>query len=287
MAFPLPTAAVTGFAPANTYDAHRPSYPPEAVSGLLSHMGLAGIHGAKVVEIASGTGKFTQLLAAREEEFEILAVEPHEGMRRELETKNLQGVKVMDGHASKTPVGAEWGEGCIAAQAFHWFATAEALTEIHRVLRTGASFGMIWNVESYNQPQSWPTSSTWERDLSNMIMELDDGHGRFRHMKWMDVFDEQLKSNPIQALNDSLTNNMPCFSLPVGTDKMEWTTWLQPEQLWKRLSTLSQLVVMNDEEKARTREIFDRAMAREDCVKNNKGEVPLKGCTFFAWTQAL
>jgi hypothetical protein len=32
-------------------------------------------------------------------------------------------------------------------QSFHWFATNEALKEIHRVIRPEAAFGMIWNIE--------------------------------------------------------------------------------------------------------------------------------------------
>jgi hypothetical protein len=32
-------------------------------------------------------------------------------------------------------------------KAFHWFATAKSLKEINRVLRPGATFGMIWNIE--------------------------------------------------------------------------------------------------------------------------------------------
>lgn len=32
-------------------------------------------------------------------------------------------------------------------QSFHWFATNEALKEIHRVMRPEAIFGMIWNIE--------------------------------------------------------------------------------------------------------------------------------------------
>ena len=115
----LPDAAVKGFAPAHSYDAHRPSYPPEAVTGLLSHMDLAGMPKARVVEIASGTGKFTELLAAREEEFDVVALEPHDGMRRELEAKKLRGVTVLKGHASRMPVDEATAAGCIAAQVCH------------------------------------------------------------------------------------------------------------------------------------------------------------------------
>ncbi len=95
--FALPTAAAEGFKDAKAYDAHRPSYPPDAVESFLRHLHLADKANLNVVEIASGTGKFTELLAARHESFNIVAVEPHEGMRNQLTAKKLAGVTTLDG----------------------------------------------------------------------------------------------------------------------------------------------------------------------------------------------
>ncbi len=92
-------AALSGFAASSAYDSHRPSYPSEAVEQLLSALQVASIQNASVADLAAGTGKFTQLLAARPERYSIVAVEPHEGMRAELERKNLDGVKVLEGTA--------------------------------------------------------------------------------------------------------------------------------------------------------------------------------------------
>lgn len=91
--------AQTGFASAAAYDAYRPTYPPKALSELLTHLDVAGVKGAKVMDLAAGTGKFTELLSARDEEYDIVAVEPHQGMREQLEKKNLKGVRVLDGTA--------------------------------------------------------------------------------------------------------------------------------------------------------------------------------------------
>lgn len=85
--FGLAPAALEGFRNAAAYDAHRPSYPPEAVDALLEKMRLlsrdvnmvGGIGSgsgsstnnddekqdvARIVEIAAGTGKFTEALVA-------------------------------------------------------------------------------------------------------------------------------------------------------------------------------------------------------------------------------
>lgn len=126
----LPPAASQGFANAGAYDAHRPAYPATAVQKLLEHMRLADRPHARIVEVAAGTGKFTEALAARHEGYEILATEPHPLMRRQLEAKALRGVVVRPGPAQelgRAVVGdgngdgrEEWGDGVIAAQAFHW-----------------------------------------------------------------------------------------------------------------------------------------------------------------------
>lgn len=120
----LAHTAAEGFRDASAYDTHRPAYPAEAVQRLLEHMRLSDRAHARVVEVAAGTGKFTEALAARHEGFEVVAVEPHGAMRRELEGKGLRGVSVRDGRAEElggvAGLGGGWGEGCVAAQSFHW-----------------------------------------------------------------------------------------------------------------------------------------------------------------------
>ncbi|EHL03316.1 putative Uncharacterized methyltransferase C25B8.09 [Glarea lozoyensis 74030] len=175
--FQLDERANIGFGDASSYDKFRPSYPPEAVEKLLAHLGLSGVDGARVVDLASGTGKFTEfgLLAGRPEKFEIVAVEPHQGMRLELEKKELKGVKSVDGDACNIPLEDGWGDALIAAQKnvnCYRFATRDALNEIHRVLRPGATFGMIWNIEDYNSPLEWNASSKWEQKLKDIICQI-------------------------------------------------------------------------------------------------------------------
>lgn len=38
------------------------------------------------------------------------------------------------------------------AQAFHWFSTAQALAEIHRVLRPDGGLGLVWNRRDLDDP---------------------------------------------------------------------------------------------------------------------------------------
>ncbi|KAH7417217.1 methyltransferase [Cadophora sp. MPI-SDFR-AT-0126] len=285
--FTLDKRAATGFSNAAAYDQNRPSYPQEAVDKLLNHLGVAGVQNAKIIDLACGTGKFTELLAARPEDFEIIGVEPYAGMREILVKKGLGNrVKVEDGDAGNMPVEEDWGDACIAAQAFHWFATESSLREIHRVLRPGAAFGVIWNIDDYNAPKDHTATTPWEQKLKDLIDTTDDGHYRFRDMKWKEVFDQQQDTTPLQTLKDTFTDNLPSFSLPLGEESIKWTHWLSDEKIWDRFSTLSQIANLTEER----REGFHQevlAALKEHGERNQKGEVAMHGITYLAWTSRV
>jgi SAM-dependent methyltransferase len=114
--FALPDQATTGFKNASHYNKYRPSYSADAVESLLSHLGVSGQKDGRVIDLACGTGKFTELLAARPEQYNVLAIEPHEQMRTALISKNLENVKVVEGDAGNMPVENEWADALIAAQ---------------------------------------------------------------------------------------------------------------------------------------------------------------------------
>ncbi|KAI0432162.1 S-adenosyl-L-methionine-dependent methyltransferase [Xylaria sp. FL1042] len=284
----LPAVAQEGFKDAAAYDTHRPNYPPEAVETFLQHLNIAGAEDeVNVVEIASGTGKFTEILAARPERCAVKAVEPHGPMRDKLAKKDLPGVEVLNGKAEKIPVSDEWGDVCIVAQAFHWFATPEALKEIHRVLRPGAVLGMIWNVDEYNKPRDWPASTKWEQKLNDYILGFDDGLPRFRHWKWQEVFEQQPPANPVQAIRITFADHLPRFSLPLGENSVKWTMWLSEEALWARINTLSQIAVLKGEEREAAVDVFKNTLKGDDVERNEKGEIAAHGVTYFAWTDRL
>jgi SAM-dependent methyltransferase len=134
-----------GFDPgAEAYERNRPSYPAEAVSWLVDRLGIRP--SSTVVDLAAGTGKFTRLLLGR-----VLAVEPIQGMRRQF-VEVLPGVPLVAGVAEAIPFADASADAVTAAQAFHWFDTDRALTEIRRVLRPGGSLGLVWNRRDESMP---------------------------------------------------------------------------------------------------------------------------------------
>ncbi|TDZ34890.1 putative methyltransferase-like [Colletotrichum sidae] len=279
-----------GFSDAASYDAHRPSYPPDATQRFLEQLRIADAPHARVVDLAAGTGKLTEVLAARHEGFEIVGVEPHREMREELERKGLRGVEVRDGFAAATGLEAEWGDACVVGQAFHWFANEDALKEIHRILKPTAVLGLIWNIEDYNKPKHWKASTAWEQSLNELVFTLADDQPRFREFVWKDIFDRQLDANPLRAVRDIVLEGgrkMPLFSVPVGEDRVPFSVWLTPEALWKRVSTLSQVALLRGERAAAFKAKFDEILAGESVERNGKGEVALHGVTYFAWSSRL
>lgn len=192
------------------------------------------------------------------------------------------------------------------------FATEEALEEIRRVLKPEAVFGMIWNIEDCepvlnhathpaaapslpcshnitdNKPKSWKATTSWEEKLNQWIYSISrDGLPRFRDCAWQGVFERQLKSNPFQILKDSLSDKLPRFSLPLGEETLKWTVWLSEEALWARINTLSQVAVLEGEEKEAGIKTFKAALASDDVERNEKGEIALHGVTYMAWTDRI
>ncbi|KAH6611044.1 hypothetical protein Trco_001064 [Trichoderma cornu-damae] len=269
-------ASSTGFEDAKAYDAHRPSYPADAVQSLLTHLGVAGKAKARIIDLAAGTGKFTELLSARPEEYEVLAVEPTRSMRETLVDKGLRGVEVREGTAEAMDVEDAWADGIAVAQAFHWFANETALAEIHRVLKPGGTLAMIWNVEDYNKPAAWPAGSKWEQSLNERLFTLSDsGPPRFRHNSWPLVFGRQAKWEK------------PLFSTPIGEEKLPWTVWLDKAAVWDRVHTLSHVYTLEGEDKVAFKALFDHEVNGSNGEFNEEGQVGVHGVTLLAWSTKL
>ena len=129
------------------YERGRPGYPPAAVEWIAAGAGLGP--GSVVVDLAAGTGKLTRVLTGTGAR--VIAVEPIAEMRAQLTTM-LPGVEALEGTAEVMGLPDGSADAVTVAQAFHWFATDEALAEIARVLRPGGWLALVWNEGDSNQP---------------------------------------------------------------------------------------------------------------------------------------
>lgn len=109
--------ALKGFNDAQAYDAHRPSYPDSAVDQLHELLPRDLGRPFRILDLAAGTGKFTEDLARHFGQCDIKAVEPHPRMREVLEKKAIRGVSVVDGTAREmAAVPGGWADAVVIAQ---------------------------------------------------------------------------------------------------------------------------------------------------------------------------
>jgi ubiquinone/menaquinone biosynthesis C-methylase UbiE len=132
-----PTAAQGFSRSADAYERGRPAYSPAAIDFLAARLGLGP--GARVVDLAAGTGKLTRPLLATGAE--VVAIEPVREMRAALPDE----ARALKGTAEAIPLPAAAADAVIVGQAFHWFDGEAALAEIHRVLRAGGALALVWN----------------------------------------------------------------------------------------------------------------------------------------------
>jgi SAM-dependent methyltransferase len=138
---PVHDVAAAGFdREAEVYERARPGYPPEAVDWFAAQLRIAP--GARVLDLAAGTGKLTRLLAPLGAT--LIAAEPVPGMRQ-MFVAQCPGIPLLSATAEQLPIAGGTLDAITVAQAFHWFDTRAALDEFARVLRPGGRLGLVWN----------------------------------------------------------------------------------------------------------------------------------------------
>ena len=139
-----------------------------------------------------------------------------------------------------------------------------------------------------NGARLWKLTTRWEQKLKDIVTELEDGHPRFRHMEWKNLFDRKLDSTPLQTLKDTFTHSLPTFSLPLGEETVKWTAvWLEDIAIWARFGTLSQVANLDKGKREKVRKRVFEALKGDDVERNDKGEVAVHGVTYLAWTSRI
>ncbi len=142
---------------ADVYREARPGYPPAAVEWALEHA-----PGRDVLDLAAGTGKLTEVIAATGAR--VIAVEPLDGMRRELAVTVPDAVRLA-GTAERIPLDDGSVDAVLVGQAFHWFDQPRALDEMARVLRPHGAVCLIWNLRDDREE--------WQQRLTEILGSAD------------------------------------------------------------------------------------------------------------------
>ena len=161
---------------AQAYARGRPDYPAALSAWLSDTLGLGP--GRQVADVGAGTGKFTALLTTTGAA--VVAVEPVDAMRASIEALQQPTVRAMAGTAQAIPLPDGTLDAVVCAQAFHWFATKQALDEFQRVLKPGGKLGLVWNVRD--------ESVDWVAELTAIITPYEGDAPRFHKGDWRKPF---------------------------------------------------------------------------------------------------
>lgn len=183
----LHPAARQGFtSAARTYARARPDYPDALLHWLEDVLGLGA--GKSAIDLGAGTGKFTKLIVHTGAD--VTAIEPLDAMRAEL-AASLPGVRALAGSAEAMPLPDACADAIVCAQAFHWFANAAALAEMHRVLRPGGRLGLVWNVRD--------ETVDWVAAITAIIRPYEGDAPHYHGGAWRRVFRGRWFSSPVEA----------------------------------------------------------------------------------------
>lgn len=175
----LHPAAEKGFsAAAALYQQARPSYPAEISAWLQQRLNL-GPQDA-LLDLGAGTGKFLPCLKAVSAN--ITAAEPVPEMLQQLRLAHPE-VEAVQAFSNALPLPSQSVRAVFCAQSFHWFATAETLAEIHRILQQDGNLVLIWNQRDIR--------TGWVKALDDMLSPLEGDAPRCRSGQWKQAFEQQ------------------------------------------------------------------------------------------------
>lgn len=234
------------------YERVRPSYPTRALAVLADALDLRP--GRRVAEVGAGTGKFTRLLALTGAQ--VVALEPVAAMRTTL-AELLPQVEVVEGLAEATclPDGAV--DAVVAAQAWHWFDPAAALSEVERITHRRGRLGLVWNTLDETVPWVAEYSKIYRQWRTDAVPGHRDG-------LWRRFFDEVPGWTPLSA--EHVPN-------PYVTDR---------EGVLGQALTSSVISTLDSESRAQVRRELEAVLDRHAESRGDRIEIPY--VTDLYWT---
>jgi ubiquinone/menaquinone biosynthesis C-methylase UbiE len=178
--------AESGFAGAEAYERGRPSYPLKVVEQLVRKLG-----GGTVMDLAAGTGKLTEALAAHASR--VIAIEPSTAMLDVLRAK-LPEVDARTGTAEAIPARDRDVDAVFVGEAFHWFDTAAAAQEIVRVLTPRGGLALLWTRARWSD-EDLP----WHPAFHELSIPYREAAGAFPAEQWREAFAQTGRFEPLRS----------------------------------------------------------------------------------------
>jgi SAM-dependent methyltransferase len=210
------------------YERTRPTYAPDALAFIAQRLPLR-----RVLDLGAGTGKLTRQLVALG--VDVVAVEPGDAMRAVLE-RVVPQAQALAGSAERIPLPDTSVDAVTVGQAFHWFRMGEALAEMHRVLRPGGGFALLWN--------QWDDGDPLLNELNDLIQRLRPQGMRDSREAW----EEALDTSPLFGSIDE--------------QRFHHAERLEVDTIVGRVASVSAVAAASPEEQARVEERV-RELVRE------------------------
>ena len=163
---------------ADTYHRVRPPYSQTLLDRAQEALELDA--GARVLDLAAGTGRLTEWLRRRFAD--VVAVEPDERMRA------VHG-GALAGSAEAIPLGGASVDAVFVGEAFHWFDSAAAIPELASVLRPGGGLAIV-------STHWWET----EPPLPDAALELLSGPWERSQPQRRPAWDDAFAGSPFEPL---------------------------------------------------------------------------------------
>ncbi len=161
------------------YESSRPGYPDAVVNFLKEKLGFNA--SSKLLELAAGTGKFTDLLVQHNLHPTVTEWLPN--MLNILKAKHPKLSSAI-AKAENIPFKENLFDGVLTAQAFHWFASHATLSDIARVLKRNGYLAIMFQ-ERDNQ-------AAWVYEYHKIIFSYPyEEIVRFELGAWKKAFENQ------------------------------------------------------------------------------------------------
>jgi ubiquinone/menaquinone biosynthesis C-methylase UbiE len=118
------------------YARFRPGYPEDLISSLIQKLRINGSD--RILDLACGTGKLAESFQ-RIADTQVISIDYSLVL-----LKKNPNLNKINARAEVLPLQANSFNAVLVGQAFHWFDFGRTFEEIHRVLKPGGGFAIIW-----------------------------------------------------------------------------------------------------------------------------------------------
>lgn len=224
---------------AEHYERYRPGPPTTAVDWMLPE------HATTVVDLGAGTGAMTRLLVERAAT--VIAVEP-DGRMRDVLHRNVPGAQAVEGRGEAMPLPDSSVDAVLASSSWHWMEPIPTFRELARVLVPNGRIGVVWT----GPDPAGPFMVQAQALLAQREVPDDAGDPARRGD---DVGLSGALLDPVRQEYRLVVPEGVAFSEPEHMVQT-WSVSLNADELIGLLGTLSWIILMPEERRAR---IFDEA----------------------------